>query len=462
MIALIETPLISTVLAVVMMAGLLTEWKIYSDWKPETSGIATRRTLIIASGFAAVAFAIPTPLIAFHPSISSSFLAAGYCSAALIIQTTGYSKHRGLTKAATFPHGVGLAVAAIIISIRYFSTGDWQVGTLILMTAPLYCAMIWHLSQELSMRDISLKLALSKALQQTELAQRHHAYAEAQRLDALRKGEEAERLRQEAVLHLERAEAAHVAKSDFLASMSHEIRTPMNGILGLADMLSASHGDLTVQKCSGIIKTSAENLMVIINDILDFSKLEAVQVELDPQPFSLADLLESVRVLSDIQLRAETVELTVTKCPDVCGQLYGDENRIRQILLNLVGNAIKFTAEGRIELRVESFTEVSTASIAKLRFLVSDTGIGIPPDRLETMFEKFTQASTGTTREYGGTGLGLAISSELAALLGGQLRAVSQEGVGSTFYFDISLPLVRENGGDLAGTNIGTSVAVFV
>ncbi|MEQ1756670.1 MAG: ATP-binding protein, partial [Micropepsaceae bacterium] len=262
-----------------------------------------------------------------------------------------------------------------------------------------------------------------------------------------------ERKRVEVELRLAKAaaESASRTKSDFLASMSHEIRTPMNAIMGIADLLAKTELSEEQNKFVQIFRRAGDNLLNLINDILDLSKVEASQLELEQTDFSLHDHLGIVTDMVAARAREKGLDLVCEIAPNVPTDLIGDPTRLRQVLLNLLGNAIKFTQSGKVSLQVtlDAGTSVPTA----LRFTVSDTGMGIPAVKLGQVFERFTQGDTSTTRRFGGSGLGLTISKRLVELMGGRIAVQSKVNEGSVFSFAVPFEIS-------AGANRRTAVPV--
>ena len=234
-----------------------------------------------------------------------------------------------------------------------------------------------------------------------------------------------------------KAESAELAKSQFLANMSHEVRTPMNGIMGMIELLGLCDLPPRQKDFVGVIQRSGNALLTIINDILDFSKIEAGQLLIDPAPFVLRDCIEDVMALLAPKVAESGIDLLLRIQPDLPSAYIGDAGRIRQILTNIIGNAVKFTHEGHVYINVSGDI---TDGQARLKISIEDTGIGIPASKLETIFDKFSQADTTTTREFGGTGLGLNIARELVRLMGGDIDVHSRDGEGSCFEFSLEFP----------------------
>ncbi len=287
-------------------------------------------------------------------------------------------------------------------------------------------AILMGFAKQVSRGDLSQRAPLGACNEVADLAQAFNDMVA--QLDASRR---------ELLEQVDQTRHASLLKSQFLANMSHEIRTPMNGIIGMTDLTLATPLDSAQREYLTTVKESAQSLMAIINDILDFSKIEAGKLRLDPAPFDVSELIDqSVRGMA-LRAHQKNLELVVEIAPSVQRRLVGDAGRLRQVLVNLIGNAIKFTGRGQILLQVSG--DAAEHGQQDLHFVVEDTGIGIAADKLRSIFEAFDQADGSTSRTYGGTGLGLAIVSKLTQMMHGRIWVESDIGLGSRFHFTVRM-----------------------
>ncbi len=349
-------------------------------------------------------------------------------SAAGEAQFVGLGPGRYALEAQVRRAGPGAAWSPAATSTFTIATPWWRTPAALalglLALAGLLAAVVR--TREGVLRRQKLQLETTVRERTSELVQKNHAI---------------EQINGELLVARDAAEASRRAKAQFLANMSHEIRTPMNAVIGLTNLLQ--HTPTTTEQSEYLtaIGSSSQNLLVILNDILDSSKMEAGKLTLEQVAFRLPEAVRGLATLFRYAADSKGLRLRVEVADEVPVAVVGDPVRLQQVLVNLVSNALKFTRQGGVTVRAGRAPELAPAGHVALRFEVTDTGIGIPQDKLAAIFEDFSQANTSTTREFGGTGLGLSIARNLVQLHGGQLGVRSAEGVGSTFYFELTYPV---------------------
>jgi signal transduction histidine kinase/CheY-like chemotaxis protein len=315
-----------------------------------------------------------------------------------------------------------------------------QLGALIAVSLVFEQTRSWSLAALVAIFGLTMLRAARDFTQATIQAVRHGLEAEAANDSLLRAKAAAESANVSLQRAKEAADAANMAKSQFLATMSHEIRTPMNGVLGALELLRTSRLDTQQRRLVKTAASSGESLMTILNDVLDHSKIEAGKLNLVRTPLSLHATAASVVALFRANAQAKGLSLVLDLVPGVVDRVLGDSQRLKQVLLNLVGNAIKFTEHGSVSLTLNPLS-ASRSGYARVRFEVIDSGVGVPPEAMHRLFQPFQQVESARGKRNGGTGLGLAISQKIVEAMGGEIGVESQAGLGSSFHFDLSFEI---------------------
>ncbi|HET8712672.1 MAG TPA: response regulator [Gemmatimonadales bacterium] len=381
------------------------------------NGVRTTVTLLAITWGVGAAFVLP--VVPFEDAALILVVLAGIIASALTTLAADPLSIRGFVAGITLPVFVSLATSdqehhlAASLVVALFTL------VMVLVARRAHLTLVEHL-------EVTARLAVSE-----EAAKR------------------AEGVMREA---RDLAERVARARSAFLANMSHEIRTPMNAVLGFVELILDTELSVEQRRALELVRSSSEALLMILNDILDYSKIEAEHLELESIPFDVSKVVHATASLLAVRAREKHLELLAEVAPDVPRAVRGDPTRLRQVLMNLIGNAIKFTEQGEV---VVSVSAASTNGQAAIRFAVRDTGIGIAPEHIAAVFKEFTQADSTMTRRYGGTGLGLAISQRLVRLMGGELAVTSEVGRGSEFSFSLTFPV------DTAPSTRGTALAAL-